>query len=81
MTRLEILEIVKEAIYTVMPDLTNLSEIHEHDSLKNLGLNSIDRADVLLTCLESLALKMPLIELSKAENIGDIVDILYHKSH
>ena len=45
-------------------------------SLKALGANSIDRADIIMMTLETLALNIPLHEMAKAENIGDLAGML-----
>jgi polyketide biosynthesis acyl carrier protein len=50
------------------------------DSLKALGANSVDRADILMMTLESLSLNIPLIEMARAECIGDLAGIIHAKS-
>ena len=47
--------------------------------LKDLGANSMDRMEIVTMTIESLGVEMPLIEISKANNIGDIVNILAAK--
>lgn len=47
------------------------------DSLKGLGANSIDRADVIMMTLESLGKSMPLMVLAKAENIADLARLIH----
>lgn len=49
------------------------------DSLKNLGANSIDRTDIVMMTLESLSVRIPLIELAKAENIGALAGLIYER--
>jgi len=49
------------------------------DQLSVLGANSIDRADIVMMTLESLALRMPLIALADAKNLGELADLLYAK--
>lgn len=49
------------------------------DSLKNLGANSVDRSEIVMLTLESLSLNIPLIELARAENLGDLARILHGK--
>jgi polyketide biosynthesis acyl carrier protein len=46
------------------------------DSLKALGANSVDRADIIMLTLETLSLKIPLIEMARAENIGELAGII-----
>lgn len=74
----KIFEMITMHIREVLPNL----ESHQFlltDSLKDLGANSIDRSDILIMTLESLSLKMPLIEMSKANNIGELIGIIYDK--
>ena len=47
------------------------------DSLRSLGANSIDRSEIIMMTLESLSLKMPLIEFAKAENIGELAGLMH----
>lgn len=47
------------------------------DSLRALGANSIDRSEILMMTLESLSLKMPMIDLAKAENMGDLAGLMH----
>lgn len=74
----KIFEIIIAHIRGVLPQL----EFHQFlltDSLKDLGANSIDRADILMMTLDSLSLKVPLIEMSKANNIRELVDMIHEK--
>lgn len=47
------------------------------DSLRDLGANSIDRADIVMMTLESLSLKIPMVEVAKAENMGELAGLLH----
>ncbi len=49
------------------------------DRMRDLGANSVDRAEVLMLVMESLALSVPRIELAKAEDIGALASLLYDK--
>lgn len=49
------------------------------DSLRALGANSIDRSEILMMTLESLSLKIPMIDLAKAENIGELAGLMHAK--
>ena len=50
------------------------------DSLRALGANSVDRADILMMTLETLELDIPLIEMARAENIGELAGIIHAKA-
>jgi len=79
MTKEDIFKIYVENIKEVLPHL----QTHEFaltDSLKNLGANSIDRAEILMMTLESLDdFNAPLVEFAEAQTIGDLVNKLYAK--
>lgn len=79
MNKEEILEIIVRHAREVVPAL----EAHGFlptDSLKALGANSVDRADIIVMTLESLSLNISLVELARAENIGDLAGIIHAKS-
>lgn len=50
------------------------------DSLRALGANSIDRSEIVMMTLETLALEIPLAETLRAENIGELAILLHEKS-
>ena len=50
------------------------------DSLRELGANSVDRADIIMMTLETLELSIPLSAMAKAENIGELASIIHGKS-
>ncbi|WDD36902.1 acyl carrier protein (plasmid) [Nostoc sp. UHCC 0926] len=77
-TRDSIFNIIVQHTCEVIPELERHS-IVETDRLADLGANSMDRADIVMMTLESLSLKIPLIELAKAKNIGEFTDLLYEK--
>lgn len=66
---------LKSAILEIFPEFTE-KEIGFHQSLKDLGANSVDRAEILMVTMESLGLKVPMVEFSRATNIGELVVIL-----
>jgi polyketide biosynthesis acyl carrier protein len=49
------------------------------DSLRELGANSVDRADIIMMTLESLELNIPLTALARAENIGELATIIHER--
>lgn len=66
-------------IREVMPGLADHG-FQPGDSMKALGANSVDRADIIMLTLESLSLNIPLIDLARAENIGELVDIIHARA-
>jgi len=75
----KIIEIIVDHTREVVPGLEEY-KFQPGDSLKVLGANSVDRADIIMMTLESLSLNIPLIEMAKAENISDLAGIIYAKS-
>ncbi len=71
---------VKNSIEQIAPEIdTNNVKIDQ--SLRELGVNSIDSADIIIMSMENLNLKIPLVEFGKLKNIEGIVDFLYEKAN
>jgi polyketide biosynthesis acyl carrier protein len=73
---------VREVLYQhareVVPGLDS-HDFKGSDSLKSLGANSVDRAEILMLTLETLGLKVPLIDLAKAENLDELAGLIVSK--
>lgn len=54
-------------------------EIQDSDSLMALGANSVDRSEIMMMTMESLGIQIPLVELAKANNIGELADLMAAK--
>ncbi len=78
MNKEEIFEIIVEYTKEAIPEL-ELQDITRNDSLSDLGADSIDRSEIMIMTMESLGLKIPLVELAGARTIGELVDRLYAK--
>jgi polyketide biosynthesis acyl carrier protein len=74
----EIFEIIVRHTRYVIPNL-NGHRFRKTDSLRALGASSVERADILMLTLESLALYVPLAAVGQAKNIGELVDIILAK--
>lgn len=78
MTIEEIFAIIVGHTREVLPGLDD--HVFQHsDSLRQLGANSIDRSEITMLTLESLALKIPMIEVVKAANMGELAELLHAK--
>lgn len=74
----EIFQVIKNNTMNILPNLsTEIITIEKR--LKDLGANSIDRMEILVNSMEDLNIKIPLIELGMANNIKELVDVLYKK--
>jgi polyketide biosynthesis acyl carrier protein len=76
----------KEQIYAIVTGHARevVPALHDYsfkpgDSLRELGANSMDRSEIVLMTLESLSLRIPLVETAKARNIDELVDVLHAK--
>jgi len=78
MNREEVFNVVTDIICEVLPELEG-HDFKYDDRLKDLGANSVDRAEIVAMSMESLELEIPLVELSKVKNIGELAEVLYEK--
>lgn len=76
MTKNEIFLALKSNLLDVLPEL-NEQHITTEQSLKNLGANSLDRAEIIIRTMAKLGLTLPLITLATAQNIDDIISLFY----
>ena len=79
MSKEHIFEIIVRHTKEILPDLEGHT-FQPTDSLRALGANSVDRADILMMTLETLELSIPLIDMAKAENIGELAGITHAKA-
>ncbi|MDQ1350636.1 MAG: polyketide biosynthesis acyl carrier protein [Acidobacteriota bacterium] len=75
MTQLDVFQTVKRVTLEVLPFLPP-EEVSIEKSLKDLGANSIDRMEVVTRSMESLGIKVPLVEFGKVKNLEGLVDVL-----
>lgn len=80
MTVQQIFELIVGNLVDVMPDLAQHS-FQMTDSMKELGANSIDRMEVVVSTLEALDLKLPLVATIAAANMGELAELLHEKLH
>jgi polyketide biosynthesis acyl carrier protein len=65
-------------IRDVVPELGG-HDFARGESMADLGVNSIERSEVLLLTLDALGLKLPPREFHGARNIGELSDLLHAK--
>ncbi len=78
MTKNQIFETIKKYTYEIAPELEEKA-IEPTDSLKNLGIDSVNRAEIIMMVMEDLSLNIPRIELAGAKNIQELVDLFAAK--
>ncbi|PHS16296.1 MAG: acyl carrier protein [Blastopirellula sp.] len=79
MSAQQIFDYLTSSILDVVPEL-NEHEFRKNDSLVNLGVGSMERADIIIMVLEKLRLKIPLAETYGPNNLGELADLLQSKS-
>lgn len=78
MNRQEIVELIVRHAREVVPDL-QAAEVRSEDSLRDLGANSVDRSEILMMTLAALSARMSLVDLARAQNIGELAGIIHGK--
>ncbi|HEJ3362319.1 TPA: acyl carrier protein [Pseudomonas aeruginosa] len=76
MTREQIFELIVHHVRQVIPTLANHA-FTRSDRLRDLGANSVDRAEIVMLVLESLSLSIPRVELFGPRNIGELADLIH----
>jgi polyketide biosynthesis acyl carrier protein len=79
MKKEEIFNLIKQNTCTIIPELEN-HNFQAKDQFKDLGANSIDRAEIIMMTMEQLSLQIPRVEVFGTKNIGELVDLLHEKS-
>lgn len=74
MNRNEIFKLIRNHTYEVAPYL-NKESIKLTDNLKDLGVDSMGRAEIVMMVMEELTLNISKIDLAKANNIEELVDL------
>jgi polyketide biosynthesis acyl carrier protein len=74
-----VFEVIVQHTREVVPELDDHA-FQPSDSLRELGANSIDRAEILMMTLESLSVSIPLVELADAKDIGELAELIDGKS-
>ncbi|MET1255417.1 acyl carrier protein [Aliikangiella maris] len=78
MNKQQIFDVIVGHAKEVLPELES-HDFKFEDALKDLGANSIDRSEIVMMTLESIELNIPLIEIAKAENMGQLATLLQEK--
>jgi polyketide biosynthesis acyl carrier protein len=75
----EVFDLVVKHTCEVVPELDGHTFVAT-DSLRELGANSMDRAEIIMMTLEALSVTIPLVELAGANNIGELAKLIHDKS-
>lgn len=75
MTQEEIFKTLISVFSEIIPEV-DVSAATPQDSLRDLGANSIDRADIITETMEHAGVSLPMVNFADAQSIGDIVRII-----
>lgn len=75
----QIVGIIIAEIRETVPELAE-QVIGRDDSMADLGVDSIERSEIILGAMEQLGLKIPMVQLHGPRNIGELADLLLAKS-
>jgi polyketide biosynthesis acyl carrier protein len=70
---------LKNAASSVMTDLSP-DLLTEQASLRELGANSVDRAEILMRVMEEQQLMVSMVRFASCQNLGDIAKVLREAS-
>ena len=78
MEKEEIISIMRSFIVQLVPSMESV-EIAPSHSLKEIGLDSIERMEIINSTMEEIGVAIVPKEFIKARNIGDISEIMQNK--
>lgn len=78
MDRDSILALVIGQIRDVVPDLAD-RPITGDDAMADLGVDSIERSEIVMNAMEALGLDLPMVQLHGPRNLGELADLLHAK--
>lgn len=78
MDRDHILSVLIGQIREVVPELEERT-IAATDSMAALGVDSIERSEILMNALEALGMDVPMVQLHGPRNLGELADLLNAK--
>jgi acyl carrier protein len=74
MTRQEMFAVVRSNIETVIDGVEGTS-LTEDMSMRDMGADSLQIVEVVSRSMKELKVKVPRTELSRAQNLGDLLDL------
>ncbi len=77
MNREHILGIVKKFIADSFDEI-DVDALDTSQSMKDIGVNSLDIVEIVSRSMRELKVKIPRSELNKLENIDGLVDVLHN---
>lgn len=78
MDRLSVYQLILKNAREVVPDLED-HDFQESDSLRDLDVDSVERAEIVTMTLEDLNLDIPRVEVFGPKNLGELASLLHAK--
>ena len=78
MNKTTVLNIIKENLLEILPELED-SVVPYDVTLIDLGMNSVDRSELITLTLERLALDVSRIEFVGAHTMNELADLIMEK--
>ncbi len=78
MTKQDIIGILKENMIEIIPELEE-EEFSLDDTLVDIGLNSVDRGELIALTLEHLELEVSRIEFAGVDTINKLAEVFIEK--
>lgn len=75
MSETEIIDALRQAIVDIMPELEG-RPIDAASSLRDLGLNSLERAEVIIDTLSALDMRVPMVAFAGAANLAEVAGVI-----
>lgn len=79
MDRNQVFQLVARCVSSIVPELSNRQLVRQ-DNLAELGVNSVDRTEVVIMALENLGIRVPLVALAGASNLGELADAIHERA-
>lgn len=76
MKKEDVIVLIKNNLLEIMPELEE-QEINIDESLVNIGVGSIDRAEMIMMTMEDLDINLPRVKFATAITIAEYADILH----
>jgi len=73
-----ILAIIIRQIREVVPELED-QPISGVDAMADLGVNSVERSEIVMNTLEAIGLDLPMVQTHGPRNLGELADLLHAK--
>jgi len=77
-TRADIARAVVESVTEILPAVP-ADEVIGHRHLKELGADSVDRVEIILTLLDRIGVELPLSRFADLPNLDAVIDLLHQE--